>query len=79
MTLRDPILHTHIEDGLPETHPLASVQVHCTDCGYLVHAGNNECMTTWVETGRGPFCIACFAGLTDGSVEDEYGLGWDTP
>lgn len=72
---RDPILHTHVTDRLPDDHPLAYQQVWCEGDAHktlaafagrlpgesvLLHAGNNECMTTWVETGKGPRCLACF-------------------
>lgn len=59
--MREPKIHSHIEDELPEDHPLAYESVWCDgDCGRLVHAGNNECMRTWVETGRGNLCLWCF-------------------
>ena len=71
----DPVLHSHIEDGLPEDHALAWRCVNCVTCDKMVHAGNNECMSTWVETGKGEFCIRCFAGIQDvEALEDEYGL-----
>ena len=72
---KTPKLHSHIEDGLPNGHPLAYECVYCTMCGEMLHAGNNECMQTWVETGRGNFCIPCFAQIPDVSaLDDEYGL-----
>ncbi len=55
----EPIIHSNIEDGLPENHALAEVDVECSKCGVLVHCHNNECMQTWLETGRGNFCTAC--------------------
>jgi hypothetical protein len=71
----DPILHSHIEDGLPDDHLQAWQQVRCNVCWALVHAGNNECMSTWVETGEGAFCIKCFANIQDVDVlEYEYGI-----
>ena len=73
--MKDPILHSHIEDGLPDDHRLAWECVHCNVCACMVHAGNNECMSTWVETGKGAYCIKCFAGIQDvEALEDEYGL-----
>lgn len=66
---RDPILHSHIEDVLPDNHPLAFKNVYCVgiDCrgGYpaMLHAENNECMQTWIEAGAGNFCISCFVKL----------------
>jgi hypothetical protein len=56
----EPIIHSHMDDSLPETHPLAHEQVGCVACGDLVHAFNNECMTTWVEVRGKPFCLKCF-------------------
>jgi hypothetical protein len=72
---RDPVLRSHVSDMLPDEHPLAWKHVACQRCNVLVHAGNNECMQTWVETGKGPYCLPCFAELTGRVVEDEWGLG----
>jgi hypothetical protein len=46
----EPLIHSHRADGLPIKHELASKDVGCARCGVLVHAFNNECMQTWVET-----------------------------
>jgi hypothetical protein len=52
--------------------------VYCTSCKAMLHASNNECMQTWVETGRGDFCVKCFAKISDvDALGDEYGLPWD--
>lgn len=72
--MRDPKLWSHVSDYLPFGHPLACEQVTCGACGVLVHAGNNECMQTWVETGKGAYCLACFTKATETVVEDEWGL-----
>ncbi len=56
----EPKIHGHIEDLLEKNHPLAFKSVHCKDCESLVHAANNECMSTWVETGIGNYCLRCF-------------------
>jgi hypothetical protein len=56
----EPRIWSHITDQLPDAHPLAFAAVYCRSCGALVHASNNECMTTWVETGKGGFCIEHF-------------------
>jgi hypothetical protein len=72
---REPLLHSHVEDELPAHHPLAFQFVYCLSCREMVHAGNNECMRTWVETGKGPYCIECLADLTDGCLEEEDGWG----
>ena len=71
---KEPLIHSHIEDGLSDDHPWADQTVYCNDCQIMVHAGNNECMTTWVETGKGAYCIDCFAEATDGVVDDDWGL-----
>ena len=69
----EPLIHSHITDVLPDSHPLAFESVFCKTCGEMVHAFNNECMQTWVESGAGSHCIGCFA--TDASVlEDEFAL-----
>lgn len=65
--MMEPLIHSHITDGLPGDHLLAHEQVVCTGCGVLVHASNNECMQTWIETGRGAYCLKCFAA-TRGAV-----------
>ncbi|MCW2900297.1 MAG: hypothetical protein JWO67_2562 [Streptosporangiaceae bacterium] len=57
----EPRIWSHITDELPEGHPLAQEAVACIVCRKLVHADYNECMATWVETGRGPYCFGCFA------------------
>ena len=73
MNLREPLIHSHITDALPDNHPLAFKTVGCVKCDAMVHAGNNECMQTWVESGAGAFCIGCFA--VDGlMLEDQFGL-----
>jgi hypothetical protein len=75
----EPRLHSHIEDVLPDDHPLAYVTVSCDglDCTRMVHASNNECMTTWVETGLGNYCLRCFCAAV---AVQEYVLmpedGW---
>lgn len=72
--MRDPVLWSHASDCLPDDHPLAWRGASCTGCGCLVHAANNECMQTWVETGKGAYCLACFASATQKVVEPEWGL-----
>lgn len=59
--MSEPLIHSHIEDVLDDTHQSAFKNVWCGDCHTLVHASNNECMTTWVESGEGDFCLTCFA------------------
>lgn len=74
MTLREPVIHSHVTDVLPDEHPLAAQAVYCEVCQGILHCSPNECMTTWVETGVGNYCIECFVKLTNGVVEDEFGL-----
>ena len=62
----EPIIHSHIEDMLPDDHPLAFEQVHCDakfphKCNGLLHAANNECMTTWIEFAGKNICAEAFA------------------
>lgn len=59
----DPIIHTHESDCLEAHHPLAYVNLCCDRCGVLVHAGNNECMRTWVEYKAFTLCGACAAPM----------------
>lgn len=74
--MKEPQIHSHIEDCLPDDHGLAWQSVGCASCGTWVHASNNECMQTWVECGRGNFCMRCFAGLPDvEALDDDLGLG----
>lgn len=61
--MREPQIHSHITDSLPNNHPLAEKNIHCNKCNEMVHACNNECMQTWVEAGKGNFCLACFTYL----------------
>lgn len=75
MQIVDPVLHSHIEDVLPDKHKLASTNVYCCVCNEMLHCENNECMQTWIETGKGNYCIRCFAGLDDAAaLRGEYGL-----
>ncbi len=64
----EPVIHSHITDELASGHPLAHETVRCVSCDEVVHAENNECMQTWVETGRGPYCLPCW--IASVSVED---------
>ena len=78
--MREPLLHSGVTDCLPEDHPLAFTSVNCRGCGCMVHAVNNECMTSWLETGRGPHCLECFTAVF-GVAEDDtaWGLPGETP
>ncbi len=75
--LQEPLIHSHITDILPEWHPLAFGHVFCDKCKESLHASNNECMQTWIESGAGNHCMRCFYLLADGDaavLEDELGL-----
>ena len=73
--LSEPKIHSHIEDVLPGDHPLAYEVVCCESCKVMVHAFNNECMQTWIETGNGNFCVPCFFSTVDQKVLDRvFGL-----
>lgn len=74
-TLREPEVHSFITDSLPDEHPLAFKSVDCDSCGEMLHCSNDECMQPWVETGKGNFCITCFANIaTATGIGKEYGL-----
>ena len=57
---KEPLIHSHITDELPDDHPLAQKSVYCSRCLVMLHAVNNECMQTWFETEYGNFCTKCF-------------------
>lgn len=61
--MTEPLIHSHIDDGLPDGHRWQWEQVHCKSCGDLVHAGNNECMETWFEFGDAAACAECVGTL----------------
>ena len=77
--MREPLIHSHITDELLDDHPLAFKTVDCEKCGVMVHASNNECMQTWVETGEGNYCLRCFAKLTGEVIEDIWALKGRVP
>ena len=70
----EPQLHTHVLDSLAETHPLAYARVHCDRCNTLLHLQSNSCMRTWLETGRGNYCVRCFLLVAGGLSPDETRL-----
>ena len=72
--MKEPIIHSHIEDGLPDDHPFADDEVFCKTCNEMLHAANNECMRTWVETGDGYYCIDCFTKVADIYLENKFAL-----
>lgn len=55
----EPLIHSHVTDVLEDGHPLAYKSVACKKCGVPLHAGNNECMQTWIEWGPHCFCTKC--------------------
>ncbi len=57
---KEPIIHSHLTNTLPENHPLRYKDVYCDKCGKMLHSKNNECMQTWLETEKGNFCTRCF-------------------
>ncbi len=68
----EPLIHSHIEDVLPEDHPNAYRTVLCKICGEMLHCENNECMQIWVETGIGDYCLPCFAVESAAKDEELY-------
>jgi hypothetical protein len=55
----EPRIWSGITDCLPDGHPLQWENLYCQTCQASVHVGN-ECMTDWVETGKGIYCFPCF-------------------
>ena len=72
--MTDPVLHSHVSDELPPMHPLAFKALYCVECREMLHASNNECMQTWVETGNGHYCLYCFYLATGECVDRAFGL-----
>ena len=68
--VREPRIHSHVTNRLPDSHPLARLRVSCERCESLVHLANS-CMRTWIETGRGNFCLPCFAVVAGGAPRDD--------
>jgi hypothetical protein len=66
----EPVIHSHHTDVLPDSDARAFATVYCDRCGHMVHASNNECMTTWIEWGPHVLCGGCAAPLiADGVLE----------
>lgn len=70
----EPRMHSHISDGLPVDHPLAYRRVYCERCNTLLHMQTNSCMRTWIESGRGNYCMRCFIVVAGGVAPDETRL-----
>jgi len=63
----DGFIHDE-SDSLPENHPLAHETVFCEECRKMIHAGNNEFMTAWVELLDENLCVDCwYQRVIDGS------------
>ena len=62
--MKEPLIHSHLQDCLPLTHCLCHEDIFCDMCNVMIHAHNNECMQTWLETSSGNFCTKCFP-ITD--------------
>jgi hypothetical protein len=72
--VREPRIHSHVTDRLPDSHPLARSRVSCERCETLVHLASNSCARTWIETGRGNFCLPCFAVAAGATPDDRSQL-----
>jgi len=76
--MKEPIIHSHITDILDEDHPLADTTIYCDKCKEMLHASENECMQSWIETGKGNFCLTCFSKMIlimeYNVLEEEWGL-----
>jgi hypothetical protein len=73
----EPLIHSGITDVLDETHPLAHETTYCdgANCAEMLHACNNENMTTWVEAHKGNYCLPCFTALDEADGVD----AWSAP
>lgn len=77
--MSEPKIHSHITDELPQNHPLAFSCIYCDSLNCLsregsamLHASNNECMQTWVESGIGNYCIRCFVNLKFDDINKKH-------
>ena len=70
----EPRVHSHITDCLPANHPLARQRVYCDRCDTLLHMLTNSCMRTWIESGRGNYCMRCFIVVAGGLAPAETRL-----
>jgi hypothetical protein len=68
MTDDEPLIHSHHTDVLDKSHPWADKTVICGKCGTMVHAFNNECMTTWLEWDKRALCGECAAPIIAAGV-----------
>jgi hypothetical protein len=70
----EPRIHSHVTDRLPPDHPLATRRIYCDRCETLLHLQTNSCMRTWIESGRGNYCMRCFIVAAGGLAPDETRL-----
>ena len=61
---KEPIIHSHITDCLPDDDERAWDSINCEKCGEALHSIPNECMQTWIETEFGNYCTTCFKFTT---------------
>ena len=72
---QEPLIHSGITDVLDGEHPLAHETVYCDGAACratMLHAGNNENMTTWVEAHKGNYCLPCFTALDEADGVDAW-------
>jgi hypothetical protein len=69
----EPRFHSHITDRLADGHRLATQRVSCERCEAILHLEDNSCVRTWVETGRGNYCLYCFLVAAGGLARDHAG------
>jgi hypothetical protein len=74
MRLKEPLIHSHVEDRLPEEHQMAFRNIHCRRCLKYIHASDNVNISTWVETGCGDYCLKCFSVLCGEVLAKRFGI-----
>lgn len=82
MNTEEPRIHSHLIDVLPDDYkglndkvdPDKSIDCDC--CGVIVHAFNNECMQTWIETETGNYCTVCLklGEVLEGDANNDWPL-----
>lgn len=89
ITIRpEPKIHSDINEcgSLTSEHPLFDTTIYCIKCCLQVYDSyHHECDATWVETGKGNFCLKCFyesvldENLKDNTSNaiDSFGLSLD--
>jgi hypothetical protein len=71
----EPLVHSHVTGALAPDHRLAHARVYCDRCEALLHLQSNSCLRTWIESGRGNYCVRCFIVAAGGLAPDETRLG----